>query len=89
MRIPAPAPAIGGSSGVPDYYDRLRDVTVFEEQALYNGRNHSIDQNGTPTRVAWDAGDAVVLPAAARRAGARPHLLASRKASPATRRRRC
>ena len=36
---------------MPDYYDRLRDVKVFEEQALYNGRNHSIDQNGTPTRV--------------------------------------
>jgi predicted permease len=40
-----------GSSGVPDYYDRLRDTTVFEEQALYNGRNQSVDQNGTPTRV--------------------------------------
>ena len=42
---------IGSSSGVPDYYDRLRDTTVFEEQALYNGRNQSVDQNGTPTRV--------------------------------------
>src|SRR6266508_4631022 len=42
---------IGSSSGVPDYYDRLRDVTVFEEQALYNGSNRSIDQNGTPTRL--------------------------------------
>ena len=43
--------AVGSSSGVPDYYDRLRETTVFEEQALYNGRNQSIDQNGTPTRV--------------------------------------
>jgi predicted permease len=42
---------IGSSSGVPDYYDRLRETTVFEEQALYNGRNQSVDQNGTPTRV--------------------------------------
>ena len=42
---------IGSSSGVPDYYDRLRETTVFEEQALYNGRNQSIDQSGTPTRV--------------------------------------
>jgi predicted permease len=41
----------GQNSGVPDYYDRLRDTTVFEEQALYNGRNVSIDQNGTPTRI--------------------------------------
>jgi predicted permease len=48
---PGAGAAIGGSSGVPDYYDRLRDVTVFEEQALYNGRNYSIDQNGAPTRV--------------------------------------
>jgi len=48
---PGAGAAIGGSSGVPDYYDRLRDVTAFEEQALYNGRNHSIDQSGTPTRV--------------------------------------
>ena len=48
---PGAGAAIGGSSGVPDYYDRLRDVKVFEEQALYNGRNLSIDQNGTPTRV--------------------------------------
>ena len=42
---------IGSSSGVPDYYDRLRETNVFEEQALFNGRNQSIDQNGTPTRV--------------------------------------
>src|SRR4051794_39897118 len=45
------AAAAGGSSGVPDYYDRLRETDVFEEQALYNGANQSIDQNGTPVRV--------------------------------------
>jgi predicted permease len=43
--------AAGTSAGVPDYYDRLRDVPAFEEQALYNSRNTSIDQGGTPTRV--------------------------------------
>src|SRR3954471_5488076 len=48
---PGAGAAIGGSSGVPDYYDRRRDVTVLEEQALYTGRNHSIDQNGAPARV--------------------------------------
>src|SRR5438270_7965421 len=42
---------IGTSSGVPDYYDRLRDVTVLEQQALYNGSSRSLDENGTPTRV--------------------------------------
>jgi predicted permease len=40
-----------GHSGVPDYFDRLRDVTVFEEQALLNTRSRTIDQNGSPTRV--------------------------------------
>src|SRR5439155_5481182 len=42
---------IGSSSGVSDYYDRPRETTVFEEQALYNGRNQSIEQSGTPTPV--------------------------------------
>ena len=45
------AAAAGGNSGVPDYYDRLRETDVFEEQALFNGANQSIDQNGTPVRV--------------------------------------
>jgi predicted permease len=40
-----------GYSGVPDYFDRLRDVTAFEEQALLNSRSQTIDQNGAPTRV--------------------------------------
>jgi predicted permease len=40
-----------GGAGVPDYYDRLRDTTVFEEQALYNSNNVNIDQNGVPTRI--------------------------------------
>ncbi|HEY3052730.1 MAG TPA: ABC transporter permease [Thermoanaerobaculia bacterium] len=48
---PGAGAAIVGSSGVPDYYDRLRETTVYEEQAMYNGRNQSVDQNGTPTRV--------------------------------------
>jgi len=39
------------NSGVPDYYDRLRDVTVFQEQALFNSTNVSLDQDGRPTRV--------------------------------------
>ncbi|HMF93117.1 MAG TPA: ABC transporter permease [Vicinamibacterales bacterium] len=39
------------NSGAPDYYDRLRETTVFEEQAMYNSSNVSVDQNGTPTRV--------------------------------------
>ncbi|HEY7514984.1 MAG TPA: ABC transporter permease, partial [Vicinamibacteria bacterium] len=39
------------NSGVPDYYDRLRDVSVFEEQALFNDSSVSLGQDGPPTRV--------------------------------------
>ena len=39
------------NSSVPDYYDRLRGVTVFEEQAMYNARNFSIDIDGSPEVV--------------------------------------
>jgi predicted permease len=45
------AAAAGGNSSVPDYYDRLRETDVFEEQAVYNGGNQSVDQNGTPVRI--------------------------------------
>src|SRR5689334_20064864 len=45
------AAAGGTNSSVPDYYDRLRDMDVFEEQAFFNGDNYSIDQNGTPVRI--------------------------------------
>ena len=36
---------------VPDYFDRLRDLTVFEEQALFNTRDPSLDLNGFPERI--------------------------------------
>ena len=39
------------SAAAADYDDRLRDVTVFEEQALFNVRNPSVDANGAPERV--------------------------------------
>ncbi len=48
---PGAGQAGAGSVSVPDHYDRLRDTTVFEEQALYNGRNQSVEQNGTPARI--------------------------------------
>jgi predicted permease len=46
-----PAAAGGENSAVPDFYDRLKDMDVFEEQAFYNSTNQSIDQNGAPTRI--------------------------------------
>src|ERR1700687_4265365 len=36
---------------VPDYYERLREMPVFEEQALFNTRDPSVDASGTPDRV--------------------------------------
>src|SRR5262245_31366529 len=41
----------GTTSAVPDYFDRLRETTVFEEQALYAWGSQGVDQNGNPTRV--------------------------------------
>jgi hypothetical protein len=40
-----------GHSGGADYYDRLRDITVFEEQSLFNPGAQTIDLNGSPERV--------------------------------------
>jgi predicted permease len=44
------------NSGVPDYYDRLRDMTVFEEQAMYAGRSLAIELDGSPQLVRGMAG---------------------------------
>src|SRR5215218_9623034 len=41
----------GGSTGVPDYYDRLRETTVFEEQALYDTRGVTFGGSSEPQRV--------------------------------------
>jgi len=53
MRNVYPHAGAGDSSnsGVVDYYDRLRDVTVYEAQALFNHSNLSLGQDGQPTRV--------------------------------------
>jgi predicted permease len=40
-----------GSTGVPDYYDRLRETSVFQEQALYNPTGVTLGQEGSPQRV--------------------------------------
>jgi predicted permease len=39
------------NSGVPDYYDRLREMTAYEAQALFNSSNVSLDEDGRPVRV--------------------------------------
>lgn len=40
-----------GSTGVPDYYDRLRETDLFQEQALYNTRGVTLGLDGNPQRV--------------------------------------
>src|SRR5262245_42803999 len=40
-----------GSTGVPDYYDRLRETDVFQEQALYNPRGMTLSGNGEAERI--------------------------------------
>ncbi len=40
-----------GSNGVPDYYDRLRETDVFQEQALYNTRGVTLSGNGEAQRL--------------------------------------
>jgi predicted permease len=39
------------ANGVPDYYDRLREVDVLEEQALYNTRGVTVAAKGEPERI--------------------------------------
>ena len=48
-----PNAGVGNSpnSGVPDYYDRLRDVDVFEEQAVFSGQGRTLEIDGAPRRV--------------------------------------
>ena len=38
-------------SSVPDYFDRLREITAFEAQAMFTHDNRSIDQGGVATQV--------------------------------------
>jgi len=40
-----------GFSGGADYYDRLREIKVFDEQALFNLTAQTIDDNGSPERI--------------------------------------
>jgi predicted permease len=39
------------SVGIPDYIDRRRQLTVFEEEAMYRSEDRTIEINGVPERV--------------------------------------
>ena len=57
-------------AAVPDYFDRLREVTAFSEQALLRQDNRSIDKDGSPLRVEGLS----VTPSFFRVAGVTPQL---------------
>ncbi|HSP89950.1 MAG TPA: ABC transporter permease [Vicinamibacterales bacterium] len=40
-----------GSSGAPDYFDRVKGVTALESLSLFNTRSRSAGENGRPERV--------------------------------------
>jgi predicted permease len=39
------------SSSAGDYYDRLREMTAFESQALFRQREQTVELNGLPQRI--------------------------------------
>ena len=41
----------GNNSASGDYFDRVREMTVFESQALFHGRNQTVELNGSPQQI--------------------------------------
>lgn len=50
-RYPKAGADFGYNSASGDYYDRLRDIHVFSEQALFRTNGQTIEIQGTPQRV--------------------------------------
>jgi predicted permease len=50
-RYPKAGADFGYNSASGDYFDRLRDVHAFSDQALFHVRGQTIDIQGTPQRV--------------------------------------
>jgi putative ABC transport system permease protein len=57
-------------AAIPDYFDRLRDVTAFAEQAVFKQEDRSVDQGGSPVGVKA----MTVTPSFFRVAGVKPQL---------------
>ena len=51
-----------GSTGVPDYFDRLQQTDVFQEQALYNTRGVTLGGDAEPQRITAMLGTPSLLP---------------------------
>jgi predicted permease len=41
----------GNNSSSGDYFDRLREMTVFESQAIFRPRDQTVDLNGSPQQI--------------------------------------
>ena len=41
----------GNNSSSGDYFDRLREMTVFESQAIFRPRNQTVELNGSPQQI--------------------------------------
>src|SRR5690348_14200831 len=41
----------GNNSASGDYYDRLREMTVFESQAMFHGRDQTVEISGSPQQI--------------------------------------
>jgi len=41
----------GNTSASGDYFDRLREMTVFESQAMFHGRDQTVELNGSPQQI--------------------------------------
>jgi hypothetical protein len=50
-RYPRAGADFGYASASGDYYDRLRDIHVFSEQALFRTSGQTLQMQGTPERV--------------------------------------
>jgi hypothetical protein len=48
-------------AAVPDYFDRLRDITTFSDQALFKRVDPGIDQGGGGGSRRSDVGDPILL----------------------------
>lgn len=50
-RYPGAGAGDSNNSAAGDYYDRLRDISVFDEQAMFRRSGQTVEIGGTPQRV--------------------------------------
>jgi len=61
-QYPKAGAVVGYNSGVPDYYDRIRDVSAFEAQAMFQQSSRTIEIEGAPQRIPAMAATPSLLP---------------------------